>query len=117
MTGEIGAYFREDAVHRQLAWAAGLCFVDLRFLRISGGILQKISATLARSRRWVPMIFNPRRVVLIVDNAFVPFSFCPNELSELLGVSSDTRVEFVLASPSAIDAFLEERYADQTPTQ
>jgi hypothetical protein len=96
----------EDTLYRQLAWAAGLPFVDLRAYRISGGILRKVPAALARSRRWVPMVFNCRRVVLVVDNPAAPFGAGREEVAELLGVPPEREIGFALAAPSALDALL-----------
>lgn len=102
----------EDCLYRQLAWAAGLTFVDLRATRVSPGTLRKVSAEVARSRRMVPLIFNSRRVVLVVDDPTLPFSVEIEDFHALLGVSENHELAFTLASPSAIDELLVDRYAE-----
>jgi hypothetical protein len=99
----------EDAMFRRLAGAAGLPFVDLRRYSISPGILRRVPASQARARRWVPMVFNPRRVVLVVDDPALPFTQDPEELAALLDATPDLGFEFALASPSALDAVIEFR--------
>ena len=102
----------EDSIYRQLAWAAGLTFVDLRRTRISPATLRKVSAEVAQSRRIVPLIFNSRRVVLVVDDPSVPFSVEIEDFHAVLGVSEGHELAFTLASPSAIDELLADRYAE-----
>ena len=102
----------EDSIYRQLAWAAGLTFVDLRSARISSGTLRKVSPEVAQSRRMVPLIFNSRRAVLIVDDPSVPFSAGLENFHAMLGVPEHHEVAFALASPTALDEVLADRYAE-----
>ena len=100
----------ENTIYRQLSASAGLHFVDLRKFYISNGILKKIPSIHARSRRWIPMIFNKRRVILIIDDPFVAFSLSREELWEFFGPPYDREFGFVMAAPSALDGVLEEKY-------
>ena len=98
----------EDELYRLLAEAASLPFVDLRSYRISGGMLRKIPAPAARSRRCVPMIHNRRRVVLVVDDPALAFDLGDCEkLAEALEIEGGREIEFALAASGALDSVLE----------
>ena len=72
--------------------------------------IKKIPSTHARSKRWIPMIFNKRRVILIIDDPFVAFSLSREELWEFFGPPYGREFGFVMATPSALDGVLEEKY-------
>ncbi len=102
----------EDAVYRRLAEAAGLIYVDLRTYHIPGGFLKRIPLAQAKEMRWVPMIFNSRRVVLIVDDPFKALVQDRGELARRFGPPWDREFNFALASPAAMDDFFEKKYPD-----
>jgi hypothetical protein len=100
----------EDQLYRQLAEAAGLIYIDLRAQHIPGGYLKMIPLALAQSRRWVPMVLNPRRALLIVDDPFEALVFDRPEVAALLGPPWNRELHFLLASPAAMDYFFAAKY-------
>jgi hypothetical protein len=92
----------EDQVYYQLARAAGVPFVDARSLSVSAGILRKIPVTMARSRRCVPLVFNQRRIVLVVDDPFISLATEPPAVLSELRLDDLRRVEFALAAPTPL---------------
>ena len=100
----------EDTVYRCLARALGLVFVDLESYRVSNGVAARLPAALARERRWLPFLFNDRRVVLLCDDPFGAVATDPLELSELLGPPWNRRYGFALVSPSPLTRALESYY-------
>lgn len=100
---------REDVLYRQLAWALGLEFVDLRLFPISGGTLRKVPLSVARSRRWVPLVFNRRRVILAVDDPFTAAVVEPGAVESLLDLPPGREIRFTLGAPSALDDVLARR--------
>lgn len=92
---------------RHLARALGLPFVDLSDYTISPGILRKLPARTMMANRCLPMVFNPRRVVLLLDD---PARLaCLTARPWLLGLPTDRPVEFALTTPSALEEALTRR--------
>ena len=98
----------ESATHlaRALYWE----FVDLREHYISSGTLRKIPAALACRWRCVPMVFNERRLVLVVDDLFNASQISANV--DLLDVSKGLPVTWVLTSRASMDAALHRRLTE-----
>ena len=96
----------------QIARCAGIAFVDLASYRISPGILRKVGLETARRLRCVPMVFNPRRIVLVHDDPVRAFALRvdPSPFLAELGVWSEApALDVALTTPSALDATLERR--------
>lgn len=100
----------EDQIYHQLARAAGLPFVDARSLSVSPGIRQKLPPEMARERRCIPLIFNSRRIVLVVDDPFTALTTQPFFILRELGLQDSRRVEFALAAPTPLGECLERWY-------
>jgi len=92
---------------RRLARAFDLPFVDLDEYEISPGVLRRLPARLTVEERCVPIVDNPRRLVLVVDDAArVPWL----ELwRRELGLGVGKRLEFALASTTGLNATLGRR--------
>ncbi len=99
----------ERILARHLAGALGWPFVDMTGYEISCGILSRIPAELACRLRSVPMVFNERRVVLVVDDPFAACYLAANQ--QLLGPPYRFRLEFAMTSRSGMDRCLERRLA------
>ena len=100
----------EDRVYYQLARAAGVPFVDARTLDVSPGILRKVPSVMARSRRCVPLVFNHRRIVLVVDDPFLASVMEAPVILRELGIEEYMRVEFALAAPAPLADCIERWY-------
>jgi hypothetical protein len=89
---------------RRLAHAFDLPFVDLDEYEISPGMLRKLPARLSIEERCVPMMDNPRRTVLVVDDvARIPWL----ELRrQELGIGLGKQLEFALGSCDGLNAAL-----------
>jgi hypothetical protein len=102
---------RAEAIDRaqHLARALGWPYIDLEEYSISCGLLRRIPASIATLERCVPLVFNARRIVLVVDNPFNGAYMAANP--GFLGVSADHRIELALTTPAGIDAALHRRAA------
>jgi hypothetical protein len=83
--------------------------VDLAEYTISCGILKRIPAELSCRLRCVPMVFNARRVVLVVDDPFTAAYLAAN--SQLLGPPYDHKIEFAMTTRRSLDSSLNRRAA------
>ena len=92
---------------RHLARAMGWPLVDLRTYAVSCGILRRVSADLACRLRFVPIVFNGRRVILVVDDPYTAMYLSVNP--QLLGPPSRRSLEFALTTPGALDRCLRRR--------
>jgi hypothetical protein len=100
-------YDEEADAARLTATALGWSFVDLEEYSISCGILRTVPAELACRARCVPMVFNSRRVVLVVDDPFqgIYVSLHP----ELFGPPCRQEVEVALTTRRGLDNALHKR--------
>ena len=91
-----------------MARALDLPLVDLGTYAISCGILRRVPAEMACRLRCVPMVFNDRHAVLVVDDPFTAAYLDVNR--EMLGPPYRRReVTFALTTPEALDACLRRR--------
>lgn len=74
---------------------------------VSCGTLRKVPPSLAAATRCVPLVFNRRRVVLMVDDAVSGAFLLANP--QLLGPPYRRRLEIALTTPRVIDVLLEKR--------
>ncbi len=74
---------------------------------VSCGTLRKVSLPLALTKRCVPLVFNRRRVVLMVDDPLLGAVLLANP--QLLGPPYRRRVEIALTTPRVLDVFLDKR--------
>jgi hypothetical protein len=100
---------QEVEAARHLARALGLPFVDLKSYRISPGILRKLPSRGAVELRCVPMISNPRRVVLVIDDPAALAILASRR--DLTGGPRGRPLEFALTTPSALEETLQRRSA------
>jgi hypothetical protein len=98
---------RELEQSRHLARALGLPFVDLRDYAVSPGILRKLPLRTVVKHRCVPMVYNPRRIVLLVDDA-ASLAYLAAR-SRLPGLPGNRPREFALTTPSGLDAAIRRR--------
>lgn len=90
-----------------VAKAMGWPFVTPDAQSVSCGTLRKVPLSLATLKRCAPLVFNPRRVVLMVDD---PLNGAVIEANpQLLGPPYRRRVEIALTTPGVIDSLLEKR--------
>lgn len=101
----------EERLAETMARSLGRAFVSLEDQYISAGIRAKVPVQVAIARRWVPLVFNVRRVVLVTDDPFQAVASDPREVLEELGVRGHREVEFGLTTPGAMDRYLGEHYA------
>ena len=90
-----------------LAKACGVPFVDLDIYEISPGMLRRISSRVSIEERCVPMVDNPRRTVLVVDDP-ARIAWLVTQRREL-GLGQGREVEFALASREGLDRALSRR--------
>ena len=104
---------REVETARELARVVGFPFVDLRDYAISPGILRKLPRDFAVRYRCVPLICNPRRIVLVHDSPadalFVAANPAILAAAGVRGPDRERRLEFALTSSSALERALERR--------
>ena len=100
---------REREVARHLARALGVPFVDLDEYSISPGILSKLPLDTMVENRCLPMIFNSRRVVLLVDDASRMARLSSGD--RIVGAPVGRRFEFAITTRSGVDAGIERRRA------
>ncbi len=74
---------------------------------VSCGTLRKVSLSLALTKRCVPLVFNRRRVVLMVDDPLSGSVLLANP--QLLGPPYRRRVEIALTTPRVLDVLLDKR--------
>ena len=74
---------------------------------VSCGTLRKVSLSLASTKRCVPLVFNRRRVVLMVDDPLSGAVLLANP--QLLGPPYRRRVEIALTTPRILDDLLDKR--------
>ena len=74
---------------------------------VSCGTLRKVPLSLATAKRCVPLVFNRRRVVLMVDDPLTGVVLLANP--QLLGPPYRRRVEIALTTPRALDVLLDKR--------
>ena len=74
---------------------------------VSCGTLRKVPLALAATKRCVPLVFNRRRVVLMVDDPLFGADLLANP--QLLGPPYRRRVEIALTTPRVIDDLLDKR--------
>ena len=96
---------RTDA--QLVAKACDLPFVDLDSYEISPGMLRRISSRVAIEERCVPMVDNPRRTVLVVDDP-ARIAWLATQRHEL-GLGQGREIEFALASTEGLDRTLSRR--------
>ena len=94
----------EVELTRVLARQQGLPFVDLRKGRISGAILDRIPAEIARSQVVLPLLEREGKLVVAIDDPLK--RIVAEELEFLLG----TQVSCALAAPQALSAAIEREY-------
>ncbi len=90
-----------------LARALGWLFVIPDVGSVSCGTLRKVPLSLACTHRCSPLVFNQRRVVLMVDDPLSGISLMANP--QLLGPPYQRRLEIALTTPHALDALLDKR--------
>ena len=100
----------EELHYRQLALVLGSVFIDLESQYISAATRRRLSAELVRSKRWVPFVVNDRRIVVIVDDPFVAVAGGTSESFRCFGPPFDRERHFALASPSAVQSFIDRHY-------
>ena len=100
-------HVRQRDIARHIAGALGWPFVDLEDYSPSCGTLAKVSAQFACRTRCVPVVFNERRVVLVVDDPVEGAYLLANP--ELLGPPHTRTVEIALTTPQALDVALRKR--------
>ena len=107
----MGTADQESALNRtvteHLALAMGWRFVEPTADTVSCGLLRKIPAELACRLRCVPLVWNSRRIVLVVDDPFHGAYMAAN--SYLLGAPYNRPVELALATRAALDVLLHKR--------
>ncbi len=92
---------------RRLARAMGWPFVTPDAHSVSCGTLRRIPLALALTKRCVPLVFNRRRVVLLVDDPLSGAVLMADP--PLLGPPYRRRVEIALTTPRVLDALLDKR--------
>jgi hypothetical protein len=92
-----------------LARALGVPFVDLETYSISPGILRRVPLSIAIKERCVPIVDNPRRRVLVVDDPARIAWLALAEERTSLRIAPRKRIEFALATPAGMARALSRR--------
>ncbi len=103
---------RDERLARSLAKVFDVPYIALEKQYISGGIRAKLPRAVAQSERWVPLVYNSRRIVLVTDDYFMTASSDSNRVRKKLGLEDENRkVQFALTSSFAMDRYLDEHYS------
>jgi hypothetical protein len=103
----VKAAMPEREAARHLAWALGLPYVEPEAGSISPGTLRKLALRVSLASRCVPLVYNARRVVLVIDQPATALILGADPGP--LGLSPGQRLEFALTPPSALEAWLARR--------
>lgn len=96
-----------DAIDRTIARAFQWPFLEATHIIISCGTLLKVGLDLATVKRCVPLAWQKKRVVLLVDDPLNGVFLLSNP--QLFGPPYNRKVEIVMTHPEIIDVLLEKR--------